>query len=245
MKYLAILGGGHGTDTAGKRSPKLPDGSVMKENYFNDVVVKYAKELLEYIGVDVYDVAPEGNDVPLKTRTDRANAKFDEYTKKYGKDGFKCVYISVHANAYLGKFGNWGGIDTFYYENTRMGSDDFAKVVQKHLIKGSPLKDRGTKPANFHVLRQSKMIAVLAEMGFMDSKHDIDFLLSDSYRKECAKEVSQAICEWFGIEYKEKVESNKLYKVQIGAFGIKENAEKLEQKAKDAGFNTYIEVEER
>ena len=38
--------------------------------------------------------------------------------------------------------------------------------------------------------------------------------------------------------------SKKLYKVQIGAFGVKKNAETLANKAKAAGFDVYIVEEE-
>lgn len=254
MKYLFIVDDGHGIGTAGKRTPilsavlqKIAGKTQMRENDFNRVVVDYIKELMENneVEVEVFLTAPELSDVSLSTRTARANKKYDEYVSKYGKNGFKCVLVSVHANAYKGVFGNWGGIDTFYYKNTKTG-DKLAEVVQDHLIKGSPLRDRGTKPSNFHMVRESKMTAVLCELGFMDSLHDVNYLLSDDYRKECSEEISAGVCEYFGIPFKQKKkEADVLYKVQIGAFGSKESAEKLEAKAKKAGFDTYIAIEEK
>ena len=58
-KILVALDDGHGTETAGKRSPAFSDGSVLKENEFNSKTADYLKEALERCGFDVLMVAPE------------------------------------------------------------------------------------------------------------------------------------------------------------------------------------------
>lgn len=201
MEYLLILDDGHGPETAGKRSPEMADGSVMRENTFNKAVKQYAKAEAERNGIHVFLTAPEDTDVPLATRSKRANDKYREFEKKYGKDGFKCILIAIHANAFKGVFGSHGGIDTFYHINSARGKA-IATIIQKHLVKGSPLRDRGIKPENFHIIRETIMGAVLVELGFMDSEHDIQYLISDDYRRECARELVEGTCEYFGIPYK-------------------------------------------
>lgn len=44
MSKIIALDDGHGMETSGKRTPVLPDGSVMLENEFNGAVVKYLDE---------------------------------------------------------------------------------------------------------------------------------------------------------------------------------------------------------
>lgn len=248
MKYLLILDDGHGEETAGKRSPAMADGYVMKENYFNRAVVELLKAEAERSGIDVYLTAPELGDVSLSTRSSRANAKYNEYVAKYGKNGFKCIFISVHANAYLGTWGDWGGIDTFHYPGSTSGKA-LATIIQKYLIQGSPLKNRGVKEANFHVVRETVMPAVLVECGFMDSNHDINYLISDAYRKETAIELAKGACEYFGINYvpyvppapkPEPKEEGVLYKVQVGAYGVQKYADAMAAKVKAAGFPVYM-----
>jgi len=53
------------------------------------------------------------------------------------------------------------------------------------------------------------MPSILVEAGFMDSHKDYKYLLSDSYRRECAYEIANGICEFYGVKYKgeAKVES--------------------------------------
>ena len=84
---LIAIDAGHGMDTLGKRTPPFADGTIMKENEFNEATAQYLSEALKRNGFAVVLVAPEKEDTPLKTRVQRANdAKAD-------------AYISIHANA--------------------------------------------------------------------------------------------------------------------------------------------------
>ena len=55
--------------------------------------------------------------------------------------------------------------------------------------------------ANFHVLRETHMPAVLCECAFMDNLREANLLLSDAFRRECADEICKGICEYFGEVY--------------------------------------------
>lgn len=50
--------------------------------------------------------------------------------------------------------------------------------------------------------------------------------------------ICKGVCDYYGVTYKEVSgeSSGKLYRVQIGAFREKSNAENCLQKAKSAGF---------
>lgn len=234
-KFKAGLDDGHGISTPGKRSP---DG--MRENEFNSSVLKYAKEFCEYNGIEIVELAPGDKDHSLKSRTDLANKE-------------KCdVLISIHANAFLGKMGNWTGIETYIYPNSKSGRK-LAEAVHSEVIKGTPLKDRGIKEANFHMLRESIMPAILLELGYMDSRIDLKYLKSEDYRRECGEEIAKGLCKYFGINYKEiptKTAQNSsstdyLYKVQVGAFSNPKNAEKLADQLEKKGIKTYIVKEKK
>lgn len=202
MKLIA-LDDGHGMETAGKRTPPLPDGTVMRENEFNRAVVAKLDTHLRRCGFRTLLVAPGDNDVPLKARTDAANAAKAD------------LYVSVHANAIgAGGWNNARGIETFHYPGSING-EKAAKIIHRHLIGGTKLPDRGVKTANFHVLRETKMPAVLVECGFMTNLDDARLLLSDAYRAECAEELARGICEYFGVPYvREQLPAEPLPKIQ-------------------------------
>ena len=62
--------------------------------------------------------------------------------------------------------------------------------------------------------------------------------------------IARGICDYFGVTYKApeqpkpaqpaKAAEGKLYRVQVGAFASRANAEKMLQRLKDAGFEGYI-----
>ena len=47
--------------------------------------------------------------------------------------------------------------------------------------------------------------------------------------------IAKGVCNYYGVSYKAE-EPEKLYRVQVGAFKDKQNAEKCLQKAKSVGF---------
>lgn len=184
MKLIA-LDDGHGLETPGKRTPEFSDGSVMRENEFNKDVVQLLKTELERRGFKTLLVADGDTDVSLADRVASANtAKAD-------------LYISVHANAMTGTWQEASGVETFHYPNSTK-SEKLAEILHKHITGGTPLKDRGVKTANFYVLRETKMPAVLMELGFMDNLIDAQILLSRTYRYESAREIANGIDEYYG-----------------------------------------------
>lgn len=65
------------------------------------------------------------------------------------------------------------------------------------------------------------------------------------YWEETAVEIAKGVCEYTGVAYVEAKdnETDTLYKVQIGAFKNKSNADRMLVKAKAAGFtDAFIQV---
>src|SRR5690606_14958429 len=199
-------------------------------------------------------VAPTDEDTPLEIRVKRANdAKAD-------------LYVSIHANALTDKkWGTHGGTETYVYMGSKE-SERIGRIIHKHLMKGTPLRDRGVKKGNhLYVLRNTKMPAVLVECAFMDNLEEAKLLLSDAFRRECAREIAMGICEAYGVKFKDGVSSaptsssktnnnsnssstDKLYRVrktwadiktQKGAYKDLNNAKKLADTLKSQGYKVF------
>src|SRR5699024_6078451 len=185
---LIYYDAGHGKYTAGKRSPsgKFEE----REWFFNDVVARaFANEMKNYKGVKtVRTDDPTGKrDVPLRERTNKANkAKAD-------------FYISFHHNAYLSKWGDHTGVETYYYKTSAKGKA-IARAVQKSVVKAYGLTDRGIKTANLHITRETNMPAVLVEGGFMDSNIDIKKLRDRKVLQNAGKEIAKAVAKHFKLK---------------------------------------------
>ncbi len=194
QRYLWCLDNGHGSKTAGKRSPVLEDGRQLLEYRFNRDIVRRIEIILKRIGVAYYIVVPEVNtDNFLEGRVNRVNQKSSSLPK---------LFVSVHANAAPAPFGKWSdpsisGIETWFYHNSRRGKK-MAAVFQKHLVEKTGFKNRHIKsrPGNqFYVLRKTGMTAVLTENGFYNNKAECIRLLSNEVRDQIAQAHVDAIME--------------------------------------------------
>lgn len=220
MKFL--LDAGHGYNTPGKRSP---DG--MREYEFNRVVVTHIKTLLEeFENVTVYLSHSDNKDISLQERTDKAN-RLD----------VDC-YVSIHANAYGTGWNNVRGLETFVHKTKPPEATQLAKKVQKNLVVATGLQNRGVKTANFHVLKATKMTAILVECGFMTNKDEVKLLRSDVYRKTCAEAIVKGIQEQYRLQKKLPLPQN--YVVQVGPFQEKKTAEHLVSKLRKDGYKASI-----
>jgi N-acetylmuramoyl-L-alanine amidase len=185
MTKLISLCDGHGMETAGKRSP-----NGMRENEFNSRVVYWLDLILRHNGFRTLLVAPTDKDTPLEVRTNLSN--------KMKAD----LYLSIHANAHLGTWGNARGVETFYYSGSKDGKR-LADILQKHLLKGAKQVNRGVKHTkSLHVLSETKCVAALIEAAFMDNREEAELLKSEAFRIECANQIAQAVCEYYGITFK-------------------------------------------
>lgn len=232
-----MLDAGHGYSTPGKRSP---DG--FREYEFNRAVANFAKTLLEsYKDVTVYFAHSDKRDVPLKERTDQANRlKVD-------------CYVSIHANAFgSAGWNNARGIETYVHPSRPKIATELARKVQRNLVIATGLTDRGVKTSDFHVLRETAAEAILVECGFLTNREELKLLRSEAYQRTCAESIVKGLQDQFKLKPKTVVKSsttgtssktsksNTVYRVQIGAFNSKKNAEELVAKLKKDGYDAII-----
>lgn len=199
MYYLITIEAGHGMNTAGKRTPTFPEGGIMLENEFNEGAVKYFKEIFKYTpNVEIYDVATEIEDTPLATRVARANKRLAEVQAKYGKENVKSVHVSIHANAYLARWGTWGGQGVFYHDTSVEGKK-LAEIVLASLKEGTILRDRGADPCNFYMVKYTVSTAILIESAFMDNLEEARLLKTEAFRKETGEDIARGIAKYMGV----------------------------------------------
>ncbi len=208
-KYLIAVDSGHGMETAGKRTPAIPEawynkkkGESIREKEFNKPAAEYLIMALERCGFNTINVSPGTEDIPLKDRYTAANnAKAD-------------IFVSKHYNA---KDGVWGspddkkgvpnGIETIVSQIASEKSKKLAELVQAELVKTHNRKDRGVKTdiqqsgINIAVLRHTNMPAILTESGFMDNLEEAKTMLDPGFQKADAEATCRGICKYFGVTY--------------------------------------------
>jgi len=179
-----LLDNGHGGlingvyQTDGKRSPVWSDGSQLFEGEFNRSIVARLVELMTAAGIPYSVIAPEYEDIPLVERVRRANT--------WGSKG--CAYLSIHANA-----GGGSGYEIFTSKGETKSDRladiffaEFAKECPEGKMRTDTVDGDVDKEANFYVLKNTSMPAILTENFFMDTERDCRILLSPEGRDRIA-----------------------------------------------------------
>jgi N-acetylmuramoyl-L-alanine amidase len=188
-QYTWLLDPGHGGiiegvyQTAGKRSPHFPDGSILYEGEFNRDVVGRIIKLCHDYDIDCINLVDTEEDLSLRHRVSKANL--------FHKENRNSIYVSVHANAFGNgrDFNQAKGICTFHHYKSG-GGKRLAASLQNWLTGLTSFRDRGVisndRWANFYVLRKTHMPAVLSENGFMTNFDDASALMDPDIRQAIA-----------------------------------------------------------
>jgi N-acetylmuramoyl-L-alanine amidase len=106
------------------------------------------------------------------------------------------AFISLHYNSSI--YPSAKGIMSFYYNKTQ--EKVMADVIQKELIKGTGLRDRGVHYGNYQVLRSNRQPSILLELGFLSNPEEEYLVKTKSYQEK----VSEAIYLGLGRYYENR-----------------------------------------
>ena len=122
-----------------------------------------------------------------ETRTSDVNLSLKERVD-FANKGSYGYFISFHRNAFKPELAS--GAEVFVHPNGSPKARSLAGEIQKALV-ACGFRNRGVKTANFYVLRQTKMPALLIEIGFIDNSMDNE--LFDLKKSQIIDEISKAI----------------------------------------------------
>ena len=188
--------------------------------------------MLQQLGHTVYDCtvdAAAGVSANLREIVAKCNARDVD------------LDISVHFNSGVGDLAGNGrttGTEVYVYSPSSEARAHAEKVCQA--IAGLGFRNRGVKYSKgLYVLKNTKAPAMLIECCFVDDRDDVQLY-------DCQK-MAEAIA--YGITDQEAVapgeetavgDKKQLYRVQVGAYSVKGNADAALTKLKAAGFDAII-----
>ena len=214
-----FLSAGHGGSDPGAVANGLYEETI------NLNTLLACKEVLERHGVPVVCSRTTDENDPVQEEVTEANN---------AKSG---IAVSFHANA-----GGGDGFEAYYYTTNNKGKR-LAELCEKH-VKALGQNSRGVKSGNhLYFVKRTTMPAVLVESFFVDNA--VDKCIGDTVDEQRAFGVAyaKAILEYLGITYKTSITPAKkgpIYRVQVGAFSIKANAENIQKKLKALGYDAII-----
>jgi N-acetylmuramoyl-L-alanine amidase len=186
----------------------------------------------DYENVDVKMSRSSDTTRSLSQRSSDANA--------WGADFF----LSIHINAGPSSA---QGYEDYIYSGLSDSSKtaQYQDIIHEEVVKVNQLKDRGQKRANFHVLRETNMPAILTENGFISNDHDAALMKQSSWIQKVAQGHANGIAKAFGLKRKAapapKPDSGTLYKVIAGSFKSKENADERVEQLHSKGIESYVD----
>lgn len=172
--FVLVVDAGHGGND---------QGAAGRRSLEKDITLKTARRVCKLIrkkckDVEVIQTRPDDEFVTLNDRAGMANFFHAD------------LFISIHANSAKG----WAeGTETFIH-NTARGSrsEQMARLLESEYVRQAKRKSRGVKTANFAVLRQTSMPAVLTEIGFISNKEEENFIRSKKGQKKLARCIRDA-----------------------------------------------------
>lgn len=223
MPKKIVLDAGHGgTDP----------GAVNGSRHESDDVLKLAKAVKDHLLAQGQTVVMTRSDdvyVSLTARTDKANLEKAD------------LFVSLHRNSFSGSSAN--GVEIWVYTTAGAVDTGASTEVLEQLVSVGVQNNRGIKKGNYHVLRESNMPSMLVELGFISNP--LDNQLFDQHFDAYALAIAKGICAALGEAYSDaeeasKVDSGGLYRVQVGAFRVRENAQAFLEQVRQLGLEAFL-----
>lgn len=217
---------GHGGSDPGAGS------SGYKEKDFNlEIALNVRDYLSAHYVVDLFLTRTSDETVGLSERTDLANEKNVDY------------FCSIHINAAGGS-----GFESYIFNGpVSQPTIQYQDIIHDHVMsvigRKYNVRDRGKKRANFHVLRETRMEAILVETLFIDNEADLKLLTDGAFMKDFSNALAEGLAKALQLQKKAqpiKPEPDALYKVIAGSFKVRENAEKRVQLLKANNIDSFI-----
>lgn len=220
-----FIGVGHG----GKDGGAVGKGGLLEKN-LNLSIARACGAALERHGVTVR----------LSRTKDEVDPVAEEVTEcnSFAPD----LAVDIHNNA-----GGGDGAEVFYTKTGGTGKTLAENILAEISALGQ--KSRGAKTRTnsrgvdyYAFIRETKAPAVIVECAFVDTD-DIALIDTEPERVKMGEAIARGILSTLGIAYKPATAptaGGKLYRVQVGAYKEKSNAEAQVKRLKALGVDAYI-----
>lgn len=230
MAKKIFLGVGHGGTDPGAVS------NGFKEKDLNLAIAKVVCSELERHKVEVKMSRTADISESLNDKVRRCNAFNPDYA------------LDIHNNA-----GGGDGAEAFHHYGGGKGKT-LANNVLAEIVKigqnsrGAKIKKNIWGKDYFAFIRDTNAPAIIVECAFLDNKKDVAIIDTEAEQKTMGIAIAKGVLKTLNILYIEpkKVEekkpetSDKIYRVQVGAYKVKANAEKMKAELEAKGYKPII-----
>lgn len=150
--------------------------------------------------------------------------------------------VDIHNNA-----GGGDGAEVYHHHGGGK-SKTLAENILTEIVavgqnsRGAKTRKNASGQDYYGFIRNTSAPAVIVECAFVDNAKDIQIIDTAAEQKAMGVAIAKGILKTLGVAYKPVAGSaaNKIYRVQVGAFSVKKNAEAMRDKLKAAGYEAFI-----
>ena len=185
--------------------------------------------------------ALERSGVTVKLMHDESMQEKCAASNAFGAD----LHVPIHTNAFNGTV---SGTRMFCFNSSGEGMKA-CKAIFNRLAPVTPGTSVNIRvDASLYEVRVPAAPTAYIECEFHDNATTAKWIVEHTV--DIGEAIARGICDYFGVTFREKEQpkpvepektaTDKLYRVQVGAFAVRENAERMLQRLKNAGFEGYI-----
>lgn len=159
------------------------------------------------------------------------------------------LHVAIHTNA-TAKHNITGGTQILIYDSTAERLKAATAVFERlSIITPGTKAERIIEKPDFYEINSAKGLTLYCECEFHDTKEGSDFIIGNT--RKIGEAIAKGICDYYGVDFEDEKENSAsskgetLYKIQVGAFREKKNAQSYLKKLKRAGFEGFILTERK
>lgn len=146
--------------------------------------------------------------------------------------------VDIHNNA-----GGGDGAEAFYHygggKSKTLAENVLAEIVKiGQNSRGAKIRKNSNGKDYYGFIRETACPAVIIECAFVDNATDRQILSTEGKRADMGVAIAKGILKTLGVEI--EAHRGTLYRVQVGAYMVKANAEAMQKKIKAVGFDAFI-----
>ena len=146
--------------------------------------------------------------------------------------------VDIHNNA-----GGGDGAEVFYHygggKSKTLADNILSEIVKVgQNSRGAKIRKNSNGKDYYGFIRETSCPSVIVECAFVDNAQDLEILATESGKKKVGEAIAKGILATLGVAYQS--ERGSLYRVQVGAYLLRSNAEAMHKKLKAIGFDAFI-----
>ena len=144
--------------------------------------------------------------------------------------------VDIHNNA-----GGGDGAEAFYHygggKSKTLAENILAEIVKVgQNSRGAKVRKNSQGKDYYGFIRETSCPSVIVECAFVDNAQDLKILATESDRQKVGRAIAKGVLKTLGVE----IQGERLYRVQVGAYLLRSNAEDIQKKIKAVGFDAFI-----